>query len=676
MPSEPRRAGKPPEGVDHGINFKKKLAHYKQEVQWRDIFLFLLAFRILNALSIRTFFQPDEYFQSLEPAWQMTFGSDSGAWITWEWQHRLRSSIHPAIFAAVYFIASKIATLLHFAPSYTAELLVAAPHVLQAISAALCDYYTAKLAEKLYGRGSNAAWATLALTVCSPWQWFCSSRTLSNCLETTLTISALFLWPWHRFRGFPRESEKQGDDSARSARAELRKLRLCLILAASASILRPTNLLIWLCLSTFAVLDGFNLCPYWNPVAWVKAPSATPSQTSKRELLLLVRESVLSLVLAISAFSDRLYYGVWTFPPYHFLHFNIAQSLAVFYGRNDWHYYLSQGIPLLLTTALPFGLLGLWQAIRQPLSSKKTTTSSQARADEIRYQLALTVVILVSTLSLISHKEVRFIYPLLPILHILASQPLATFFTSASSAQESKSEEHDNGSPNNLTPKQSTLRKGVPLYVLLFLNIAIAYYTTQVHQSGPLSVMAHLRQEHEKRNLAVSPASSLSTDSASDSDTFSTVGFLMPCHSTPWRSHLVYPNLHAWALGCEPPISLNPAERAVYVDEADRFYANPLEFLRTEMALIPRNKVYVDENITKAGNKNNVQKYWPQYLVFFEQAEPTLRTFFNDLAASKETRELYENISYRECWRTFNTHWHDDWRRKGDIVIWCRQRSH
>lgn len=49
----------------------------------QDLLLFLLAFRILNALTIRTFFQPDEYFQSLEPAWQMVFGGSSGAWITW-----------------------------------------------------------------------------------------------------------------------------------------------------------------------------------------------------------------------------------------------------------------------------------------------------------------------------------------------------------------------------------------------------------------------------------------------------------------------------------------------------------------------------------------------------------------------------------------------------------------
>ena len=49
----------------------------------RDVFLCLLAFRLCNALVLRTFFQPDEYFQALEPAWRIAFGSDSGAWITW-----------------------------------------------------------------------------------------------------------------------------------------------------------------------------------------------------------------------------------------------------------------------------------------------------------------------------------------------------------------------------------------------------------------------------------------------------------------------------------------------------------------------------------------------------------------------------------------------------------------
>jgi phosphatidylinositol glycan class B len=57
--------------------------HVVQSANAQDVLLFLVAFRVLNALTIQTFFQPDEYFQSLEPAWRLAFGDNSGAWITW-----------------------------------------------------------------------------------------------------------------------------------------------------------------------------------------------------------------------------------------------------------------------------------------------------------------------------------------------------------------------------------------------------------------------------------------------------------------------------------------------------------------------------------------------------------------------------------------------------------------
>ena len=38
--------------------------------------------------------------------------------------------------------------------------------------------------------------------MCSPWQWFCSTRTLSNCVETTYTVVALESWPWRWTLGF------------------------------------------------------------------------------------------------------------------------------------------------------------------------------------------------------------------------------------------------------------------------------------------------------------------------------------------------------------------------------------------------------------------------------------------------------------------------------------------
>lgn len=62
---------------------KKKIKHAIAKTNAQDVLLFLLAFRILNALCVNTFFQPDEFFQSLEPAWRIAFGKASGAWLTW-----------------------------------------------------------------------------------------------------------------------------------------------------------------------------------------------------------------------------------------------------------------------------------------------------------------------------------------------------------------------------------------------------------------------------------------------------------------------------------------------------------------------------------------------------------------------------------------------------------------
>jgi len=48
-----------------------------------DTWAVLVFVRLVNAITICTFFQPDEYYQALEPAWELAFGTDSGAWITW-----------------------------------------------------------------------------------------------------------------------------------------------------------------------------------------------------------------------------------------------------------------------------------------------------------------------------------------------------------------------------------------------------------------------------------------------------------------------------------------------------------------------------------------------------------------------------------------------------------------
>jgi GPI mannosyltransferase 3 len=355
------------------------------------------------------------------------------------------------------------------------------------------------------------------------------------------------------------------------------------------------------------------------------------------DYIILLREAILcgSAALAVSAVSDFYYFGEWTFPPYQWLNFNIAQDLAVFYGRNDWHYYISQGLPLLLTTYLPFTLVAL-------AHSTSSSTSS------IPFILTTTVLINITTLSLISHKEVRFIYPLLPLLHILTGPTISNFFTTTKAIT---THPPPFSSASKSLVVSTTGRKPL-LYSILLLNILIAFYSTQIHQRGPLSVTKFLRHEYEALaldnhgNLLSSPQANMyaevnKTTNYSDSETF--VGFLMPCHSTPWRSQLVYPGLKAWALSCEPPLHLpaHSVEREEYRDEADRFYDDPIKFLKEEV-----------------GKR---ERPWPRYIVGFEGIEGVLKAYYE--------KEMKGHV-VKERWRGFSSQWHDDERRKGDIVVW------
>lgn len=68
----------------------------------RTIVSIALFWRIFIALGTRTFFQPDEYFQSLEVAHHLVFGYGH---LTWEWlsDKPIRSILYPALNVPVYY---------------------------------------------------------------------------------------------------------------------------------------------------------------------------------------------------------------------------------------------------------------------------------------------------------------------------------------------------------------------------------------------------------------------------------------------------------------------------------------------------------------------------------------------------------------------------------------------
>lgn len=360
-----------------------------------------------------------------------------------------------------------------------------------------------------------------------------------------------------------------------------------------------------------------------------------------------------SVVLTVSVLVDHAFYQTWAFPPLKFLLFNVVQSLAVFYGRNRWDYYLTEGLPLLLTTALPFALVGLAKGV---LEAPPRLHSSNLETSTFKH-LTNICLILPFVLSLIAHKEVRFIYPLLPALHIIASPTITSFFRPAVIDRPPPS---PTPTPPNIA--RPIILKRFLLAILLLVNLTIAIYTTRIHGPGPLNVLSYLRNEYLTHYTPrPTPSTPYLLDPANNLTLpIMTVGFLMPCHSTPWRSHLIFPSIHAWSLTCDPPLTIPSHLRPTYLDEADQFYANPSLFVKTHMSRHPpRPKgLFPGRHQSHRIFAKDARKEWPEYLVFFAQLEPTLDV-------------LLRGSGYAECWRGWNTHWHDDWRRQGDIVAWC-----
>ncbi|XP_062326533.1 GPI mannosyltransferase 3 [Osmerus eperlanus] len=222
-----------------------------------------------------------------------------------------------------------------------------------------------------------------------------------------------------------------------------------------------------------------------------------------------------ALTLGVSTLIDCMFYGKTTLVQYNFLKFNILHNVAEFYGSHPWHWYLSQGFVAVIGPHLPLFLHGCM------LAPKK-------------YRILLvTVIWTVAVYSLLAHKEFRFIYPVVPLCMVFCGISLASL---------------------------KAWRKKVAC-VLLVSNLVPALYTGLVHQRGTLDVMGHLQTLcHNSQS-----AGSIQPD----------IYFLMPCHSTPFYSHVHCP-MRMRFLECPPDLHGNSS----YVDEAEHFFDDPLLWLR------------------------------------------------------------------------------------------------
>jgi hypothetical protein len=119
-----------------------------------------LAMRTLIALATRTFFQPDEYFQALEPAHVFVFGYGD---LTWEWTSKppIRSILYPILNVPIYWLLKilrldgtslLVRSCILLFHSCTHQRKIAAPKILHGLLAAGTDIWARELSEKTLGQ--------------------------------------------------------------------------------------------------------------------------------------------------------------------------------------------------------------------------------------------------------------------------------------------------------------------------------------------------------------------------------------------------------------------------------------------------------------------------------------------------------------------------------------------
>ncbi|MCL7051557.1 hypothetical protein MKW94_012140 [Papaver nudicaule] len=185
----------------------------------KRILTLCLVFRMVNSLLVQTYFNPDEHWQALEVAHHITFGYGH---LTWEWSKGIRSYLHPMMFVPLY----KFLALLGLD---TPWFMIRAPRLLQSVFSSVGDFYLYKLAHRIFGE-RVAQW-TLFSQLVNWFTFFCFTRTLSNNLETVLTLIGLYYWPSFRHS---------------SKHVHLASRKRGLVLAALACALRPTSAITWL----------------------------------------------------------------------------------------------------------------------------------------------------------------------------------------------------------------------------------------------------------------------------------------------------------------------------------------------------------------------------------------------------------------------------------------------
>eukprot|EP00831_Metopus_contortus_P019573 TRINITY_DN18507_c0_g1_i2.p1 TRINITY_DN18507_c0_g1~~TRINITY_DN18507_c0_g1_i2.p1 ORF type:complete len:302 (-),score=17.72 TRINITY_DN18507_c0_g1_i2:4-909(-) len=199
--------------------------------------------------------------------------------------------------------------------------------------------------------------------------------------------------------------------------------------------------------------------------------------------------------ILVCAFAiDSWYFGSPQYTMWNFAKLNFFSGISKFYGVHSTLWYITSGIPYLLLTYLPFTAYGLYRLMSR----------------EQNVEICYISVVYLTLMSLLAHKEDRFLMPILPYLLMMAGYCLQSI--------------------RKASPK---LGLGLLLFSVITQFLALGIFNS-VYRVGSLKIMDELRDLGEQ------------VDS---------VYFFTDCHATPFYSHL-HRDIKMDFPACPPPCTL------------------------------------------------------------------------------------------------------------------------
>jgi phosphatidylinositol glycan class B len=174
-----------------------------------------------------------------------------------------------------------------------------------------------------------------------------------------------------------------------------------------------SNIVIVILLQTLSFVIR-NTSPIgWVPILFIKAYELDFWNLIKNYL---IGFFVIFLpIVLVSTYFDSLYYGSFTLVPWNFVKINVFEGLSQDFGSDPLLKYVAQEIPARFNIYFPCIILGCIWFYKQK-SSK----------NEYSYIL-IYIVSVVTFLSLISHKEPKFLLPVFPPIFLIIGNYLGSF---------------------------------------------------------------------------------------------------------------------------------------------------------------------------------------------------------------------------------------------------------